>query len=279
MNCQEVLLQLEVSRPGSDDLQSPELRDAAAHLDGCQECQASFGNRQRLDERISRSMLDVPIPPGLKDRLLASLESGTAVASASEQGAGELPSLPQRRRWSFDNIRVRMAAAVTLATVVIAGLFFAFPPPESPQSFTLADVRESAELQLSELPPFDGNFTPVLPGGPWRSRQITIEQPPKGDLKDTSGLHRSASYRFTVRSDRGQEYRGVLLVIPRDVLDDPPSEDMFSAVSAQGKYLSKGNGKFHAVAWKNQSFVYVCFIRAGDEGLKTLKNALYPPPV
>ncbi len=60
-------------------------------------------------------------------------------------------------------------------------------------------------------------------------------------------------------------------------MDDSPANETFSSIGAQGNYISKAGKKFHAVAWKNADFVYVCFIPAGDEGLKTLEDALYPP--
>lgn len=290
MNCHDALLQLEVARPGSDDLQSSELRLASAHLDGCAECQSTFQGLQALDRRVSATMLDVPIPAGLKGRLLDSLNLTTSEPTATESVSTESvpaetveknrPAAPQPVPTGFNRVRVRIVAAISVSALLLVGLFVFFPSQPPRPKFTLDTVRDSANLQLAALKPFDGNFQPQLPPGPWlRSSQISIKTPPKGDLRDESGAHRAASYGFSVQNDRGRVFNGVLLVIPQSVLDDSPANATFSSIGVQGNYISKSGEKFHAVAWKSGKFVYVCFIPAGNEGLKSLEDVLYPAPV
>eukprot|EP00913_Durusdinium_trenchii_P008908 g8374.t1 len=279
----EIAAQLDAARPGFDDDQSSDLRSASAHIDDCSDCRREFQARQTLDLRISDAMRDVAIPDGLKERLFESLNLGGAAFSSSDSKHHEaIPVEPVARvnsKTGFNDVRVRIAAAVSVSAVLVAALCFLFPPRTPHARFTLSDVRHSADLRLDTLPAFDGNFEPELPKGPWlRSPQITVVTPPKGDLKNKAGLHRSASYAFRVRDQHGRVYHGVLLAIPRSMLDDEPDRDAFdSADDEQGKYLSKAGGKFHSVAWKEGKFVYVCFISVEGEGLKTLENALYPP--
>ncbi|GAB4154400.1 MAG: hypothetical protein Tsb009_31020 [Planctomycetaceae bacterium] len=280
MNCQQTLQQLEAVRPDSDDGILDELRSATTHLAECPQCRKTFEWRQQVDRKISDVMLDVPIPSGLKSRLLESLNLDVEQQASDDSASNAVPqsSSPKSKATPARSLGLRIAAALTISAAILAGLFFLFPKQVKQSPFTLADVRSSANLQWDQLSEFDQNFTPTLPRGLWqRSSRISIKKHPKGDLKSPEGKHRAASFVFQVSSERGDVFRGVLLVIPRRVLDDAPTRSQFTTESEKGIYIQRSYGSFHTVSWTEGEHTFVCFMPVGDDGLETLNRALYPP--
>jgi hypothetical protein len=267
--------QLEAARPGSDDRNLPELQEASLHLDDCQNCGKVFEKLQAIDVRIANVMVDVPVPAGLKERLFESLKLDVAKpAETTVSTASPRKTTPT----GFGRLRVRILAAISVSAIVLAALFVLFPKQSEKTPFSLADVRNSANLQLDQLSEFDGNFTPELPQGLWRtSERISLGKSPKGDLKDSQGNHRAASFEIQVSDNRGRTYRGVLLVLPKRLLDDSPSREQFSTESEEGTYAQRPYGAFHTVSWTEGEHVFVCFMPVGDDGMKTLERALFPP--
>ncbi|MEX2112099.1 MAG: hypothetical protein WD845_02885 [Pirellulales bacterium] len=119
---------IEACRPGSDDLLSTELADVALLVDGDPAVHAVYARAQRWDTAVSRAMQEVPVPPGLAERLLSRLAAGDAVAMAvaasdatiDEATASALPrQLPwSKARWSRRGWLGMVAA--TAATVAVA---------------------------------------------------------------------------------------------------------------------------------------------------------------
>lgn len=80
MNCQIARLLLPFARPSSTDLNAAERKLVETHLAACLECAAIARDERSWDERLGPAMRNVPIPEGLKDRLLARLAADCKAA-------------------------------------------------------------------------------------------------------------------------------------------------------------------------------------------------------
>src|SRR5438094_788506 len=99
MDCRTARLLLDFARPIPAELEADASRDLEHHLAGCADCDSLARAERRLDEPLGRAMRAVPLPLGLRDRLLARLDA--------ERGAWQ-------RRWMFRSL----AAAAALALAV-----------------------------------------------------------------------------------------------------------------------------------------------------------------
>jgi hypothetical protein len=101
MDCKTARLLLDFASPlGPAELDVSEAEALDRHLQDCPDCAALALAQRQEDDVIGRAMRDVPVPPGLHDRLLAHLDA--------ERDAGYRRLT---RRW----IPVGLAAAVLLA--------------------------------------------------------------------------------------------------------------------------------------------------------------------
>lgn len=107
-----LLHDMDACRPGSDDLELPELRELKARLETDAECRRAFGQIQRLDSELRDQLAAVPVPHQLRQRVLSSL----AVPMATP----DLASPPPRGRWGRTGRTPRYPVR-TLVTVA-AGL-------------------------------------------------------------------------------------------------------------------------------------------------------------
>src|SRR5262245_10465360 len=73
MDCRNARLLLEFARPLTAELDAGEAEALQGHLADCPECGALAREERRLDEHLGRAVRDVPVPEGLRDRLLARL--------------------------------------------------------------------------------------------------------------------------------------------------------------------------------------------------------------
>jgi hypothetical protein len=105
MDCKAARLLLEFARPRPAELEPGDGEALAEHLADCPDCAAAAGSEQRIDEHLGRALRDVPVPEGLRGRLLERLH-GEAVRRG-------------RRRW-LRGASLAAAAAAILAAVWLA---------------------------------------------------------------------------------------------------------------------------------------------------------------
>ncbi len=96
MECRNARLLLEFARPGSSELDAVEAEALNQHLSECPDCSALAQFERRVDDHLGRAMRDVPVPAGLRERILGKL--------AGERSA-------RNRRWL---LRASGAAAAVL---------------------------------------------------------------------------------------------------------------------------------------------------------------------
>ena len=78
VNAEKMLEQIDACRPGSRDVELPELRELASRLAISRAERRLYDRVQQLDGTLEQAIGDVPLPPGLADRLLGSLASARA---------------------------------------------------------------------------------------------------------------------------------------------------------------------------------------------------------
>src|SRR5438132_4534344 len=73
MNCKPARYLLEFPRAQGCDLDAADQAALDAHLATCGDCDCASRAEKQFDEHVGRAVRDVPVPPGLKDRLLSRL--------------------------------------------------------------------------------------------------------------------------------------------------------------------------------------------------------------
>lgn len=102
MDCRTARLLFEFARPRANELPHPEAAELRHHLDACPECSALAAVERRTDHHLARAMRDVPVPVGLRNRLLERLKAD---------------SVPTRSRWLL-----RTVATVGVAAALLLGV-------------------------------------------------------------------------------------------------------------------------------------------------------------
>lgn len=293
MDCETALRLMEFASPDSDDRQAPEMHRARRHLESCAECSATHASRIAFDRELSQAMPNVPIPDGLRARLLELTRENTNTAHAdgaiscnatppedelsehelsgkqwangSMAQAVDIPRRQDRRYWLH---ALRAVVAVVLLAAML-GIWLS----RSSETVTLDEVRQTANLQLDELPDFDRSFPVTLPYGWSRHPDMQFELPPKGTVQQP---HSMALFAFRLSPQRRSPVHGVLVVLARDRVELAPKATYLGA--ADSAYALRPEGRFTTAAWTENELVFVCFVSGGTSELETLHNALRLPP-
>ena len=105
MDCKTARLLLDYARPAPAELPGGDAAALEGHLTACPECEALARAERQLDDHLGRAVRDVPVPDGLRDRLLARLRA-------------------ERRRWYRRwALRGAGAAAAAASLVLAIGLW------------------------------------------------------------------------------------------------------------------------------------------------------------
>ncbi|HZV03810.1 MAG TPA: hypothetical protein VE999_01855 [Gemmataceae bacterium] len=75
MDCKTARLLLDFARPQARELEAEEAEALESHLDHCPDCHSQARSERVFDERLGKAMRQVEVPAGLRDQLLARLES------------------------------------------------------------------------------------------------------------------------------------------------------------------------------------------------------------
>src|SRR5438128_729270 len=102
MDCRTARYLLDFARPFAHDLDAVDRAALDAHLAVCTDCDCVARAERQLDEHVGREIQDVPIPNGLKDRLLTKLHRQRD---------------DRRKQLLFRGLRYVAAAAVVIALV------------------------------------------------------------------------------------------------------------------------------------------------------------------
>jgi hypothetical protein len=113
MDCKTARLLLFFDRPGTADADSDESQALARHLGQCSECETLAQTERLVENRIAQAIRDVPIPAGLRGRLIERM--------AAERRL-------RRRRILIDHPRIAAGIAAALLIGSFAGVYLATRP-------------------------------------------------------------------------------------------------------------------------------------------------------
>jgi hypothetical protein len=253
--------------------------EAARHVKGCPACQTAVRRREKFDERVGQLTRDVPVPSGLRDRLLAQLESGPqapkSVTPVSQSPASPLPTpqspAPQPAVRSRRRMIVAAVAASVMAILSVGIWKLALSRPSKMSMDEIAGYALSEHLVADDLPvfaQFSGGRAAQLPKTTGKFSDLA----PFRRLVDPQLADREvAIYFFTLVDRNRRKYAGRLVMIPLSLVKDPPAATTFSGGTT---VYTRG---YCTTAWVEDGFVYVCCIQEGGEGelhlLRPLRNA------
>jgi hypothetical protein len=126
MECKTARLLVPFARPRSAELDPEEAEALARHLAECAECRQLHQAEQAIDAQLGQAIRDVPVPEGLRDRLLV--------------GLAEQRRLVLRRRW------VRVAGSLAAALLLAVAGWLLWPRP-------LVPIDLNALSQAANSPP------------------------------------------------------------------------------------------------------------------------------
>jgi hypothetical protein len=134
MDCKTAQLLLDFARPQARELEAEEATALENHLDRCPDCHSQARSERQLDDCLGKAMRQVEVPAGLRDQLLAKLES--------ERGDW------YRQRFAHGaRLAVAAAAALLLAWGVWYWVKDRFAAPIDP-----GQVVDAVKLEASEDP-------------------------------------------------------------------------------------------------------------------------------
>jgi len=238
MDCQTARQLIEMLAEGAEDWRSAEGESVQEHLTECALCQSVAADIGGWDRRLQAVMVAVPVPNGLRDRLLSQL-----VKSASPPAVHSASHFPAQGSFR------RIAAGLSLSLAVVAGIAFWMSQPAQLQ---MASIQDSAVEQLQNRPPdelsqFDGSFVAEIVDAKW-SKVCT--SPPVGLNLDGRSGHDVAAFRVNIPSLR---FRGWLVLIPVSRISDLP----VTSVPTMGSYA-------RTAAWNDGKYVFVCLSEQGS---------------
>jgi hypothetical protein len=239
--------------------------EAAQHVKSCPACQTAVRRREKIDERIGQLSRDVPLPEGLRERLLARLsKEGTSESRAAEPQAGGFPaaSKPTRRsrRWLL------VSTVACIAVISGVGIWGLWPSP--PASMSMDEIAGYAlsvnpAAGLPELAQFKGGLDVQFPKT-IRKEARHLMQPFRRLVDSQLGDREIAISFFTLSDGKRGEFAGLLVVVPAAAVKDVPTASSFPV---QTLY----RGVFCTTAWTEGKFVYLCCVHGGSRELHLLR--------
>lgn len=262
MNCADTLEWLEAAELGQAEPAAAEVLQAQAHLTSCEVCQHEWPARKTWALQLADAVSDVPIPVGLREKLLANVPSQAGV---SPKQVSPRRSLPRRLPYVLS-----AALCLTLLLGVI-GLW-----PQSVQPLTLVELQQGLAVELVGLPEFQGRFEPRLPAS-WATsfeydRNYVRGFPPHGG---STGHVALIPFQYPL-AGQGEPLRGRLLILPRAQF----AETQASVVQrdfrhAQVQYFRGVPGAF--LVWGEDDLVYICLMPGDPEHLARFQRSLSAP--
>lgn len=266
MNCHEALEQLDAWPPELAAEGDPSVLAARQHVESCADCRELLRARTAFDARVATAMQEIPVPIGLKERLLETLAEDDAKPDEMPKPVPATAGRVDRRTF----VR-RLVSGAVLLLMGAVGLGWYVTTREIPVSLVEARDRlndlladPDQPLSFESLEQFDGRFDATLPEGAWND--LVVGGPRGIDINGRGG-HDAAVYAIDKPGRRG--VRGWLFVFaPHRVIAAP---DDSVPVEANAQYLPYPN-----VAWKAGDRVVVCYLEQGD--VSTLRASLLGTP-
>lgn len=259
---------LDACRPGHDDLSLPELAALREALAGDAALAAQLDRITRFDRQLAAALHDVPLPPGLAERILARCETFASEPSSIE-GVVAPCSAPTPRPGalqSFVNDRRRLLRSLAATAAGLLGGCLAWRYwPRAARVVPPHEIAASLDRWLAQA---------GLPPGPgWKPPDSL----PPGCLPPAIHTPAQAWKRF--RTPQGWTVLAVELVPPgqpRATLLIVESSARFEVPSRPYLLLSTSMART-AAAWASQGTLFVLVVEQG--GKPRLDQFVRPSPV
>lgn len=272
---------------GDDELQAATVDDAVWHVTGCPACQTVVRRREQIDSRIGQLSRDVPVPAGLRKRLLARIfddqfsREGPAVeqpapAIAVTRHATQDPQAPEpRERESREKtvqppsrsrrrLLVSVVAACAVVSVAMLGVRqWMVSRPALLTQEEIAQYALSEDLNPKDLPEFT-KFEGGQAVQPAKTMTPLRMHPLRRLVDPNLGGREIAVYFFSFPRPRGGKFEGRLIVVRAAAVKDLPA-----ALSFPG--LTEYKLGYCTTAWVEGNFLYLCCVRGGEDELHSLR--------
>ena len=258
--------EIDASRPGSDDLQLPELADLARAVASDPRVAKDLAASHASDMVLCDGLHEVPIPSGLADRLLSAMSSPSRdamVAVASNSVLSAPLVLPVAQPAPADGVQHRLSrrawlvALPALAATALAAVGLLFWRQAEPKRFSQDQLASHAEEWYQAALPQKGWQTNIDPATakefpidavvqvrPVAQRKVPVEGDAEGiayDLRSTSR-------------------RAVLFVIK--------TRDHYDVAPLAYTSLKTTTGDKSVAAWQTGGFLYVLVVEGGRGGIR-----------
>lgn len=258
MDCELAREQLDVIHPDRSEQANPDVQEAAAHVEHCCSCSELVESRRAFDREFGRVLRQVPVPPGLRSRLvLAVSEAGTSESVTQRPQPQLALQRGGRRRWAI------LLTTTTVGLLLVLGGWKVFSRG-APPVLALDVVRNWCGDHLHNLndiqalPALSDGLSPTLTDGRWAA--LVSSTPPRGADIDGDGVQDAAVYTLSPGA--------FLVVMGPDRIGAPPKtwSEFYTPV-------------VHA-AWTVGNQVYVVVVpnrnvHDGRQQLKELQNRVY----
>ncbi len=257
---------IEVCRPGSDDLQSPELVDVAQCVEFGSQARAVYERAQKWDASVSRAMEQVEVPAGLAERILAALGQQSAPSESFDRAVAGAQSVEadanaaitprpagspwSRRQW----LAAASVVAATLLVAVFASQYFRAGNELAPD--------EMVDTWLAGLSPHWNEMQDV-PRGFVLPVSLTTEPSGWQRFRGADGV-RGVAFRL-VRANVGN---AVLLVTRLSSPIAPNSPPSLPQSTTGGKSIGY---------WRSGQLLYVLVVEGTEREYRTYVNAAGSP--
>jgi hypothetical protein len=273
MTDQEIQQAIDACRPGSDDLQRPEMAALAAAIRCDPDVRRRYDCSQQFDASVREAFRDVPVPAGLADRLLAAVEPSLGQATEELQApvtprslghdvrkdAEDVSRWPHRRRRRILSIVAGgLTAAAALAGFLLLVPYFGAAEPRPDDrlpgeilAWADAVVRQGWNEDLQTAQSLRRPLDRAVRANPQRWCSITTAYDSQTIVYDVAPRGADMALVFCmqcpVRSSR---------------LPDMPPWNAFSATGG----LTLG-------VWRRGDMVYVLVVRGGPRRYRELIEA------
>ena len=291
MDCVTSRQFLDLYSPGGGDAEAVQ---AQKHVAECSECAAVADSRRRFDLRLGAVCRDVPVPAGLKERLLSAVaaaaqnqpaQSELVPSAQPERNAGELEvtpsrgemrqattrqpyepareptiltSVPAKGRTQSSTRRWTWIAAACLL-LFSASLAMLWPTSRNVPFEVVVEVVATPNLVEAQHPLFTGfsassTFSTPVSLQLPRSSRVASVIRAQPRLIVVQGQP-CAVYFFTMTGRRRATVPGRLLVLPKSLVQNPKA--MTNALPTMGAWS--------VAAWSEGDLVYVLTVAGHDE--------------
>jgi hypothetical protein len=258
---------MESCRPGANDLADPSMSHLEAEISANPQLEKTFDRLQQLDSRIGAAFHDVPIPPGLAERVLDNLTHARAETLVSnalnaepDQAADSdtsisLPSEGKRkvsRRWLL-----LAGGLLSTAAILFISLWLNFHNVESYSEQTVLDEA----IRFFDADAVDGGIL------------LAERSPPKAYQFSRSvflskGIHWRKISNFLGRSGIAYDLpgrdggRATLYVVEQSAL----------GLGNEPQYRPFTTGGFSASAWQEGGLLYVLVVQGEPNTYQNFLN-------